>query len=68
MDMRFGTWLVKSLYRAGSLPTVAKVISKCKLDLVAKKKSDGTGVPPNQQANIRVYFSVGRGMRIMNYV
>jgi exonuclease III len=38
MDMRFGTWNVKSLYREGSLPTVAKVISKYKLDLVAIKE------------------------------
>jgi hypothetical protein len=34
MDARFGTGNVRSLYRAGSLMTVAKEISKCKLDLV----------------------------------
>jgi hypothetical protein len=34
LDMRFGTWNVRSLYRAGSLITVAKEISKYKLDLV----------------------------------
>jgi hypothetical protein len=34
MDMRSGTWNVKSLYRAGSLMAVAKEISKYKLDLV----------------------------------
>jgi exonuclease III len=34
MDIRFGTWNVRNLYRAGSLMTVAKVISKYKLDLV----------------------------------
>jgi exonuclease III len=32
--MRFGTWNVRSLYRAGSLKTVAEEISKYKLDLV----------------------------------
>jgi hypothetical protein len=33
--MRFGTWNVRSLYRAGSLMTVARKISKyCMLDLV----------------------------------
>jgi hypothetical protein len=31
--MRFGTWNVRSLYRAGSLMTVAKEISKYELDL-----------------------------------
>jgi exonuclease III len=34
MDMRFGTWNVRSLYRAGSLMTVVRELSKCKLDLV----------------------------------
>jgi exonuclease III len=34
MDMRLGTWNVKSLYRAGSLKTVAKELVKYKLDLV----------------------------------
>jgi hypothetical protein len=33
MDMRFGIWTVRSLYRAGSLMTVAKELSKYKLDL-----------------------------------
>jgi exonuclease III len=32
--MRCGTWNVKSLYRAALLMTVAKEISKYKLDLV----------------------------------
>jgi hypothetical protein len=32
--MRFGMWYVKILYRAGSLMTVLKEISKYKLDLV----------------------------------
>jgi exonuclease III len=34
MDMRFGTWNVRSLYRSGSLKTVAKEFRKYKLDLV----------------------------------
>jgi hypothetical protein len=34
MDMRFGTWNVRSLYRTVSLMTIAKAISKYKLDLV----------------------------------
>jgi hypothetical protein len=33
MDMRFGTWNVKSLYRAGSLKTVARELEKYKLHL-----------------------------------
>jgi hypothetical protein len=32
-DLRFGTWNVKSLYRSGSLKTVARELRKYKLDL-----------------------------------
>jgi exonuclease III len=34
MDMRFGTWNVRSMYRAGSLRVAREEISKYKLDLV----------------------------------
>jgi hypothetical protein len=35
--MRFGTWNVRSLYRSGSLKTVARELGKSKLDLVGVK-------------------------------
>jgi hypothetical protein len=34
MDMKTGTWNVRSFYRIGSLKTVARELGKCKLDLV----------------------------------
>jgi hypothetical protein len=34
MDMRFGTWNAKSLYRSGSLKTVARELAKYGLLLV----------------------------------
>jgi hypothetical protein len=34
INMRFGTWNVRNLYRAGSLMTVASKITKYKFDLV----------------------------------
>jgi hypothetical protein len=34
MDMRFGTWNIRSLYRAGSLMTVSRELSRHKLGLV----------------------------------
>jgi exonuclease III len=34
MDMGFGTWNVRSLYRAGSLMTVLRELARYKLDLV----------------------------------
>jgi hypothetical protein len=33
MDLRFGKWNVRSLYRAGLHMTLVKEISKCMLDL-----------------------------------
>jgi hypothetical protein len=38
MDIRFGTWKVRSLYGTGSLRATAKEISKYKLDLVGVQK------------------------------
>ncbi|PNF22675.1 hypothetical protein B7P43_G07120 [Cryptotermes secundus] len=48
MDMRFGTWNVRSLYWAGSLREVAEEISKYKLDLagVQEVRWDGGGIAP----------------------
>jgi hypothetical protein len=34
--MRFGTWNVRSLYRAGSLRTVSRDVARYKLDLSMK--------------------------------
>jgi hypothetical protein len=39
MDMRFGTWNVRSFYRIGSLKTVVRELGKCKLDLVGVQKA-----------------------------
>jgi hypothetical protein len=38
MDMRFGTWNVRSIYRAGSIRVVAEDISKYHLNLVGVKE------------------------------
>jgi len=33
-DVRFGTWSVRSLYRAGSFMAAARELARCNLDLV----------------------------------
>jgi exonuclease III len=66
MDVRFGTWNVRGLNRVGLLMTAVKEISKYKLDLVGIQEIRWDRGRPNQQANI--YFSMGMGMRIMNYI
>jgi exonuclease III len=48
MDMRFGTWNVRSLYRVGSLKTVSKELSGYRLDLVGVQEVrwEGSGTVP----------------------
>jgi hypothetical protein len=47
MDMRFGKWNVRGLYRAGSLMTVSRELSNCKLDLVGVQvRWEGGGTEP----------------------
>jgi hypothetical protein len=48
MDMRFGTWNVRSMYRVGSLRAVTEDISKYKLHLVGAYvvRWDGYGTEP----------------------
>jgi hypothetical protein len=41
MDMRFGTWNVKSLYRAGSLMTVSRELATYKLVGVQEVRRSG---------------------------
>jgi exonuclease III len=44
MDMRFGTWNVRSMYKAGSLRAVEEEISKYRLDLVGVQEVRWGGV------------------------
>jgi hypothetical protein len=52
MDMRFGTWNIRSTYTAGSLKEVAKEISKHMLYLV------GEGIFSNLLLGMRVYMQL----------
>jgi hypothetical protein len=60
MDMRYGTWNVRSLYRAGSLVTVSKELSEYNLDLVGEQVR--WAVAANQQGekkkNIYIYIYI----------
>jgi hypothetical protein len=51
MDMRFGTWNVRSLYKVGLLITVAKGISKYELNLVGVQEVrwDSEGTEPEDE-------------------
>jgi hypothetical protein len=48
MDMRFGTWNTRSLYRVYSLKTVSRELSMYRLDLVRVQEVrwEGSGIIP----------------------
>jgi hypothetical protein len=56
MEMRFGTWNVRGMYRAGSLRTVLEEVSKYKLDLlgVQEVRWDGGGTEPAGQYTLQI--------------
>jgi hypothetical protein len=55
MDMRFGKWKVRSMYRAGSLRAAGEEISKYKLDLVGVQEVrwDGGGTEQASEYTFR---------------
>jgi exonuclease III len=59
LDTRFGTWNIRSLYRAGLLRVVGEDISKYKLDLVGVQevRCDGGGTEPAREYT----FFCGKG-------
>jgi hypothetical protein len=75
MDMRFGTLSKRSLYRAGSLVTVSKELSKYKLDLVGvlQVRWDSSGNKPAgectffyRKVNTRKTHELGTGYLYIN--
>jgi hypothetical protein len=58
MDMRFGTWNVRSLYRSGSFKVVARELGKYKLDLVGVQEVrwDKGGT---EQADYTFFYGAG---------
>jgi exonuclease III len=59
MDMRFGTWNVRSMYRAGSLKAVAEEISKCKLDLVGVQEVRWDGGSTEPAGEYTLFYGKG---------
>jgi hypothetical protein len=61
MDMRFWTWNMRSLYRAGSLMTVAEEISKYTLDLtgVQDVRLDRGGTKPGGKYTNKLFLWSG---------
>jgi len=60
MVVRFGTWNVRSLHRAGSLKTVASELAECKLDLVAVQDIRRIALVVSQQRIIHFSMEMGK--------
>jgi exonuclease III len=64
MNMRFGTWNVRSIYRAGSPRTVAEEISEYKLDLVGGQEVRWDGGGTELAGEYTFFYE--KGNEIMN--
>jgi hypothetical protein len=58
MEMRFGTWNVKSFYRAGSLMTVSRKLARHKLDLVGVQEVRWEGGGTEPAGEYRFFYGV----------
>jgi exonuclease III len=61
MDMRFGTWNVRSLYRIGSLKTVARELGKYKLNLVGVEEVRWKKGGTEQAEDDTFFYGQGNG-------
>jgi hypothetical protein len=59
MNMRFGTWNAKSMYRAGSLRAVREEISKYKLDLVGVQEVRWDRVGTERAGEYTIFYGKG---------
>jgi exonuclease III len=59
MDMRFGTWNVRSLYRSGSLKTVARELGKYKFDLVSVQEVRWDKGGTDRAENYTFFYGAG---------
>jgi exonuclease III len=62
--MGFGTWNVRSLYRAGAIKSVVEELEKFKLDLVGIQEVRWEG--EGYQTADNYTFSIEKGMLITN--
>jgi exonuclease III len=66
MEMRFGTWNIRSFYKAGSPKTVSKEVSRYRVDLVGVQEVrwEGSGTETAGEYT----FCMERGMRTLNWL
>jgi exonuclease III len=61
MDIRFGTWNVRSLHRTGALKRVARQLEKYKLDLVGIQEVRWMKRGTERAKNYTFFYGKGNG-------
>jgi exonuclease III len=61
MDMRFGTWNVRSLHRIGSLTTEARELGKYKLDVVGVQEDRWEKGDTERAEDYTFFYGQGNG-------
>jgi Endonuclease/Exonuclease/phosphatase family. len=59
MDMRFGTWNVRSLFRTRALGLVTSEIDKCRMDLVGIQEVRWDGSGTLESGNCTLFYEEG---------
>jgi hypothetical protein len=59
MDMRFGTWNTRSFYRADSLMTVSRELSRYRLDFVGVQEVRWEGSVPTPAGEYTFFYRKG---------
>ena len=59
MDMRFGTWNVRSLYRAGALGLVNSELDRCRMDLVGVQETRWESIGTLESGNYTLFYGEG---------
>ena len=57
--MRFGTWNVRSLYRAGALGLVTSELDRCRMDLVGVQEVRWEGSGALESGNYTLFYGEG---------
>ena len=60
MDMRFGTWNVRSLYRAGALGLVNSELDRCRMDLIGVQEVRWEGSGTLESGNYTLLHGEGK--------
>jgi exonuclease III len=62
MDMRFGTWNIRTLCNIGSLKTVARELGKYKLDLVGVQEVRWENGGTERAEDYTFFYGQGNGV------